>query len=1007
MSDNGYHTDPDGRSLLYILYVEKVTMLAAGYNQTPVVCRWYADNANHCSKVFYVTSNEEASAPYFAFMSISFQDMSQRQKYLTLTVSQPEGDHICVAWLDLQTFNVDSYGQLDESGSFATQSVDLQTEQGVYARIELHTAIQQRWTQGVPLVPSLEPAFQEPRSDGQAKYLYEAIAGEPVPQEPDMAATTAAAAQAEEQARAEAARVSAAEEEERRRRSLQEDAERARRDEEQRNKDMRIQEELEKARRLREDDELARRRREDDERQRMYGRYPSDSDRERRLHDESVREREREWERQRQREREDDERERRRREEEERYEQQAARERRYFEEGRNLVPRSAQDVAPYGAYPGQSRAPYDDRLSEASEPCDFVGDEVDPPMDIVVGDTPVQQARSARAGPRSPTRTSNRAYPRPEAPLNIRLDQIKALSANPQSSLYLVKHDEAGGLSTTQDYRLRERGLRPPTSDVDARAGQTVTLSPSRPTSPDPSGLSRGQRRTGSSPVHAALATALADVAGHGAMPGAAAEECILRLLVLQKNLNSTKEQDRVALQDAAAGVIPRMLQVLDAAKATCERNQERLDALSKDKGVATERLGGGAGYLQPQLKALSKLQAQYSSLLAARNVEGAGLAHGHGHQTVPAEILRDLTPGTYTSGALGHMPQGTPTMTPLRGGDRNLSIGMGAGPCSATRPMTHSRSGVLDPGAAGPALPILHAGSASGSCAQPSWPSRPVQAASPQVHGGTHDDMWNAVARTVTAEGPAFGHRSKPLPATGSTAVPSSTQDTIEADHETMWTALAQNISLSPGAQSNRSNAIAGVSVVTSAVSTPRQALAAYGSDPHFSAQPQAPLRAALQHARGATEGLGPSNRSTWRQPRGDTPSLGGSYITDRPRSSLGRTSASPTPASRRSEGRSALGSSRSVKPAEDKYLKILRSLQAKSGSGGGLSTGLAAKLLNRSEVGNPGRVSSQKALRMPPSRSMVNIMADSDSEFSDVAPSARPIAISRIVGRQRAAVS
>eukprot|EP00971_Amphidinium_carterae_P242595 4816740-Amphidinium_carterae.1 len=33
-------------------------------------------------------------------------------------------------------------------------------------------------------------------------------------------------------------------------------------------------------------------------------------------------------------------------------------------------------------------------------------------------------------GPRSPTRTSNRAYPRPEAPLNIRLDQIKARSCS-------------------------------------------------------------------------------------------------------------------------------------------------------------------------------------------------------------------------------------------------------------------------------------------------------------------------------------------------------------------------------------------------------------------------------------------------------------------------------------------------------------------------------------------------------------------------------------------------
>mmetsp|Transcript_43086 Transcript_43086/g.99208 ORF Transcript_43086/g.99208 Transcript_43086/m.99208 type:complete len:992 (-) Transcript_43086:16-2991(-) len=977
MSENGYHTDPDGRSLLYILYVEKVTMLAPGYSQTPVVCRWYADNANHCSKQFYVTTNEEVSAPYFAFMSISFQDLSQRQKYLTLTVSQPEGDHICVAWLDLQTFNVDEHGQLDESGSFATQSVDLQTEQGVYGRIDLHTAIQQRWTQGVPLVPSLEPVFQEPRSDGQAKYLYEAIAQEPVPQEPDTAATAVHAEATEEQARAEAARV--AEEEERRRKLQQDEAERARRDDEQRNKDMRIQEELEKARRLREEDEYARRRREDEERQRLYGRAPADSDRERRLHDESVREREREWERQRQREREDDERERRRREEEERYEQQAARQRRYFEEGRNLVPRSAaQDMDPYGGLAGQGRGPqsYDDHLSEASEPCDFVGYEAEPPMDVVVGDVPPQQSRTARAGPRSPTRTSNRAYPRPEAPLNIRLDQIKALSANPQASLYLVKPEDAG-LSTTQDYRARERAVRALPSDV-GRAGQAVTLSPSRHVSPDPSGLSRGQRRTGASPVHAALATALADVAGHGAMPGAAAEECILRLLVLQKNLNNSKEQDRVALQDAAAGVIPRMLQVLDAAKATCERNQQRLDALSKEKGVAIERLGGGSGYLQPQLKAISKLQAQYTALLASRSADGTAPAHNH---HAPSEVLRDLAPADYTSGALG--PQGTPTMTPLRGGDRNASVGVGVGPCSTSRPLSHSRSGVFDPGAAGPALPILHAGSATGSRAEPSWPgSRPLQAPSPQVHAATHDDMWNAVARTVAVDGPAFGHRSKPVPAIGSTAVPSSTQETMEADHETMWTALAQNISMSPGTRSDRS-AIAGVSVVTSAVSTPRQAFAAFNNEPHFSTQPPAPLRAALQHARGATEGLGPSNRSTWRQPKGEPPSLGGSYTVDRPRSSLGRTSVSPPPASRRSEGRSALGSSRSVKPAEDKYLKILRSLQAKSGSGGGLSTGLAAKLLNKSEVGSLGtRAPLQKSIRMPATRSMVNIMADSDSE-------------------------
>jgi len=986
MAEPVYHTDPDDRSLLYILYVEKATMVAAGYQNTPVVCRWYADNANHCSKEFTVTTNQESQAPYFAFMSISFQDMTQRQKYLTLTLSQPEGDHICVAWLDLQSFNVDALGQLDESGSFASQVVDLQTEQGVCARVDLHTAVQKRWTRDTELVPSFEPAFLEPRYDAQAEYLYVHIAGEPVPQEPDgggAAAAAAAHAAAEEQARAEAAQAAAAADEERRR---QEEADRARREDEKRKEEQRLQEEFDRARRQREDDELARRRREDEdrERSRLYSKGPGDTDRERRLYDENAREREREWERQRQREREEDQRELRRREEEDRYELQAARERRYFEEGRNLAPREDW----YRDEGAQRRAAptFDDHLSEASEPCEFVGDEVEHPMEEFAAEAHAAQRQSPRAGRRMPART-NRVYQRPEAPLNIRLDQIKALSTNPESNLYLVKHDGEAGLAIPEAVRA---GGHLSSSDADA-GGKVKGRTGHSPSSARhvslEAGASRGQRRTGASPVHTALANALADVAGRGAVPGAAAEECILRLLVLQKELNASKAPDRLALQDAAAGVVPRMLQVLDVARATCERNQQRLESLSKEKGVDIEKLGGGAGYLQPQLKAIEKLHSQYSSLMAPRAVASNAVlqdAHtsGLGHQTAPPGY------GCHHHQQQLHSTPARPVVEPLR--SPSVSA-LGGGPSSISRPVTHSRSACLDPGAPGPQLPTLHAGAGSAS----SWPS----SIPPQRHAvknGNHTDMWN-----VSGPGHLHGQRAKPHPTTASTAVPSSAQ-TLEGDHDTMWTAIAQNISMSPGTRSVRSP-LAGMSVVTSAVSTPRQNLLTHSSEP-FLGQPQAPLRTALQQARGATEGFGPSSRSSRRQPRQETPSLGGGPVMEK------RGLATPLDASRNSmEAKSLPSSSRMPKTSEDKYLKILRSLQAKSGvgggGGGGLSAGLAARLLNKSEVGS----ASTSRRRNWTSRSMTNIMGDSESEFSDIvaAPQRRPLGFSRLMGAQRAVVS
>eukprot|EP00971_Amphidinium_carterae_P025065 494886-Amphidinium_carterae.1 len=95
---------------------------------------------------------------------------------------------------------------------------------------------------------------------------------------------------------------------------------------------------------------------------------------------------------------------------------------------------------------------------------------------------------------------------------------------------------------------------------------QRTRSSSSRAIIPSEPPVQPAQVQLGTAGVDGVLASALADVAGRGEVQVAAAEECALRLLLLQKQLSQSKEPHTAALADAASGVVPHLLQVLEAA---------------------------------------------------------------------------------------------------------------------------------------------------------------------------------------------------------------------------------------------------------------------------------------------------------------------------------------------------------------------------------------------------------------------------------------------------------
>jgi len=652
--------------------------------------------------------------------------------------------------------------------------------------------------------------------------------------------------------------------------------------------------------------------------------------------------------------------------------------------------------------------------SEGSENCNFDEPELAPVAALEnVGHTAAAAKRrpatqpsnsrlaGARMQQRPVVRTAARQQQPLAAPISARLEQLKVMSS-------VAGQQRAAGLWTTENIEEFEdpgstaveagpeerpapvQGgaelvhasprVSPSQGQVNgagsARASMrnagpvhTLTDRPSRPRSTSTTEAAvqtTGALGSNSAAVGDVLSAALNDVVAlegekalSSGVPIATVEECILRLLVLQKQLHSNEEPGRAALADAAAGLVPRMLQVLQVARGVCETNRAKLHAFCEERDVDLEKLGvGGAGYMQAQMNALDRLHSQYASLLPGvsgrpfpeekhpgfqAHSNGGFAQHGvfqpvpratassAGRSTPPrlhAAIWGDTTlaPGGY--GMLGVTPPPpfqlqTPSMLP------DPSFGP-----SLHDPGVATRQAPLDPGGHGPQVPILRSGGSTPPSAK--FREKPIAAGTPSLQSAQL-----SVSR-VPAVG-AIGHH------------PSSAR----LDQSLMWSTLAQNLpaSQSPPSQMFSEQPSSVGSTPRAAAATPRKNLQpAPAASPPRSARSENVqiLPAALQHLRGVTDSLVPARRSSSRQ-RGRR-EAGGPHAgagSPSPERERGSSEAAVRQAGERpaAEERAASGpSKRPGGPPEDRYFKILQSLQAK-GAVGGLA--LRTKLLEGSSGG------------------------------------------------------
>eukprot|EP00930_Biecheleria_cincta_P069521 TRINITY_DN57258_c0_g1_i1.p1 TRINITY_DN57258_c0_g1~~TRINITY_DN57258_c0_g1_i1.p1 ORF type:complete len:1295 (-),score=248.14 TRINITY_DN57258_c0_g1_i1:177-4061(-) len=210
MADPNVHFDADGKTFLYIMYIEKLELQpeSADMAGSEVVLRWYVDNEHDCSKNFFLAAGEIRSN-YCSFLVLTIPDLQNRSKQLTLSLGNPAGDHIGVAFLDLANFSKEDV--------FKVEKCELRNQAGVVAIADLHTACQQRWSYAGPLQIRADGYFVVASDDAQAKMLHDHICQE-------TGGDTAAADQAAAQ--------QAAEEREREDRRKKEEAEAQRRAEE-------------------------------------------------------------------------------------------------------------------------------------------------------------------------------------------------------------------------------------------------------------------------------------------------------------------------------------------------------------------------------------------------------------------------------------------------------------------------------------------------------------------------------------------------------------------------------------------------------------------------------------------------------------------------------------------------------------------------------------------------------------------------------------------------------
>lgn len=464
------------------------------------------------------------------------------------------------------------------------------------------------------------------------------------------------------------------------------------------------------------------------------------------------------------------------------------------------------------------------------------------------------------------------------------------------------------------------------TVEVSERSGQAEGGTGARSVNTTPRkkfGLRKGDEGR---KANAVLSAVLQDAAGNNfGLSGSVAqmEEAVLRLLVLHKELAGQVEAPQAALADATAGLAPRMLQVLQAAKAVCEVNRSKLKAYTEEKQLGIDR----SDYLMPQMRAIDRLQQQFSSLMPGHDVPedkcecGAEFTAdakfcrlcGRRRQSTgtprasvtapssarfsPREAPREFTSALAQS-QLQHLQ--APSLSSSPPSARRLSLS-GYARNEVTRP-----DRPVDPGLPDSQLPALRGGS------PPAKPRRSMDGA------GVATPRSEVSSIAAPWSGPEYRVRRVNVP-----AIPHWERQhfaKVGDGASSMWDAVAAaaTVKTSPrpaAVADGPVEPIAEVSPLWDAV-----AGVACGSQLRSPRMPQAaaaPLRTAVQQVRGVANELSRRGRGAG----------GGAHAG----------AGSPSP---RQEPQGS-----SERPPEDKYLKILQSLQAK----GAMKGGLAAQLMEK----------------------------------------------------------
>ncbi|OLP91958.1 Stress response protein nst1 [Symbiodinium microadriaticum] len=149
-------------TVFYILYADSIELKDESVTGQKAALFWYGESGvHHCCEAFELTA--KVRSKYIAFFCITLADINSPAHPITMTLSEPDGEHIGVAFLDVSQFSAEE--------NFQEMSVELLTAAGVVAVVTLFTARQNRWAYEA-VVPTTG-AFIEWEKDPQAKMLYD------------------------------------------------------------------------------------------------------------------------------------------------------------------------------------------------------------------------------------------------------------------------------------------------------------------------------------------------------------------------------------------------------------------------------------------------------------------------------------------------------------------------------------------------------------------------------------------------------------------------------------------------------------------------------------------------------------------------------------------------------------------------------------------------------------------------------------------------------------------